>query len=121
MRKTRDLAFLARKVHQPHGKGETMNKEPSVKMALCGEYQRLLEECQCNLETWNERRTEIANSRVIKREEGDELLRLQANFARAYALLQHHSRECELCELVSQLEGAAMDGWESLSDNPQYV
>jgi hypothetical protein len=99
-----------------------MNKEPSIKMALCGEYQRLLEECQCSLEIWNQRRAEISNSRVIKREEGDELLRLQANFARAYALLRHHSRECELCELVSQLEGgAAMDGWESLSDSTQYV
>jgi len=99
-----------------------MNKEPSIKTALCGEYQRLLEECQCNLEIWNQRRAEISDSRVIKREEGDELLRLQANFARAYALLQHHSRECELCELVSQLEeGAARNGWESLSDNTQYA
>jgi hypothetical protein len=99
-----------------------MNKEPSIKTALCGEYQRLLEECQCTLVMWNERRSEISRSRVIKKEEGDELLRLQANFARAYAVLQHHSRECELCELVSQLEGgAAMNGWESLSESTQYV
>ena len=85
-----------------------MNKEPSIKTGLCGEYQRLLEECQCTLVVWNERREEISDSRVIKKEEGDELLRLQANFARAYAALQHHSQECELCELVSQLEG---DAW----------
>jgi hypothetical protein len=99
-----------------------MNKEPSIKTALCGEYQRLLEECQCNLEIWNQRRAEISDSRVIKTADGDELLRLQANFARAYALLQHHSVECELCELIAQLEGgAAMNGWESLSDNTQYV
>jgi hypothetical protein len=99
-----------------------MNKEPSIKTALCGEYQRLLEECQCHLEIWNQRRAEISSSRVIKKEEGNELLRLQANFARAYAVLQHHSRECELCELVSQLEeGAALNGWESLSNSTQYV
>jgi hypothetical protein len=99
-----------------------MNKEPSIKTALCGEYQRLLEGCQCTLEIWNERRAEVSISRRIKKEEGDELLRLQANFARAYAMLQHHSKECELCELVSQLEGgAALNGWESLSDSTQYV
>jgi hypothetical protein len=99
-----------------------MNKEPSIKTALCGEYQRLLEECQCALEIWNQRRAEISHSRFIKKEEGDELLRLQANFARAYSVLQHHWQECELCELVSQLEGGAtLNGWESLSDSTQYV
>jgi hypothetical protein len=99
-----------------------MNKEPSIKTALCGEYQRLLEECQCALEIWNQRRAEISHSRFTKREEGDELLRLQANFARAYSVLQHHWQECELCELVSQLEGGAtLNGWESLSDSTQYV
>jgi hypothetical protein len=99
-----------------------MNKEPSIKTALCGEYLRLLEECQRTLEIWNNRRAEISRSRLIKEEEGDELLRLQANFARAYAMLQHHAQECELCELVCELEGrAALNGWESLSDNSQYI
>ena len=99
-----------------------MSQQLSIKTALCGEYQRLLEECRCALEVWNERRSEISHSRLIKMEEGDELLRLQANFARAYAVLEHHSHECELCELVSQVEGGDSENrWESVPDNTQYV
>jgi hypothetical protein len=99
-----------------------MSKQLSIKTTVCSEYQRLLEECQGALEIWNKRRDEFSQSGSIKTEEGDELLRLQANFARAYAVLQHHSRDCELCDLVSRIEGRdSENSWEALSDNTQYV
>ena len=99
-----------------------MSKQLSIKTTVCSEYQRLLEECQDALEIWNKRREEVSQSGLIKTAEGDELLRLQANFARAYAVLQHHSRDCELCELVSRIEGRdSENSWDTLSDNTQYV
>jgi hypothetical protein len=103
-------------------KEKRMSKQLSIKTTVCSEYQRLLEESQGALEIWNKRRSEISQSGLIKMEEGDELLRLQANFARAYAILEHHSRDCALCELVSRIEGRdSENSWEAFSDNTQYV
>jgi hypothetical protein len=99
-----------------------MSKQLSIKTTVCSEYQRLLEESQGALEIWNKRRGEISQSGPIKTEEGDELLRLQANFARAYAVLEHHARDCALCELVSRIEGRDFENsWEAFSDNTQCV
>ena len=51
---------------------------------VCSEYQRLLEESQRALEIWNEVRAEVCQSRLNGKAAGDELLRLQAKYARAY-------------------------------------
>ncbi len=65
-----------------------MNKPLCIKTTVCSQYQRLLEECESALEIWDEHRAEVSVSRLVGREAGDELLRLQAKFARAYAVLQ---------------------------------
>jgi hypothetical protein len=99
-----------------------MNKPLCIKTTVCSEYQRLLEESQSTLEFWNERRAEISESRLIKKEEGDELLGLQAKFARAYALLQRHSQDCLLCQLVARLEGRDSENHlDAFSDRTMYV
>jgi hypothetical protein len=99
-----------------------MNKPLCIKTTVCSEYQRLLEESQSTLEFWNERRAEISESRLIKKEEGDELLGLQAKFARAYALLQRHSQDCLLCQLVARLEGRNSENHlDAFSDRTMYV
>src|SRR5712692_1165655 len=82
-----------------------MSKQLSVNTSVCSEYQRLLEESQSALEIWNEHRAEFCQFRFIGREAGDELLRLQAKYARAYTVLQNHERNCSLCQLVSRIEG----------------
>jgi hypothetical protein len=82
-----------------------MNYQISVETALCTEHQMLLAECQRALETWNEHRVEFCQFRFIGREAGDELLRLQAKYARAYTVLQNHKRNCSLCRLASRTEG----------------
>lgn len=82
-----------------------MNKQLSINTTICSEYQALLEESQRALETWNDLRAEVYNSRVVGKEAGDELLRLQAKFARAYAMLQHHAHHCLLCKLMAHIEG----------------
>ena len=82
-----------------------MSKQISVDALICNEYQRLLEESQRALEIWNAHRAEFCQFRFIGREAGDELLRLQAKYARAYTVLQNHERNCSLCQLVSKTEG----------------
>src|SRR6266404_9645743 len=81
-----------------------MNNQISVETALCAEHQMLLAECQRALESWNEHRAEFCQFRFIEREAGDELLRLQAKYARAYTMLQNHERNCPLCQFVSRIE-----------------
>lgn len=80
-----------------------MAHQQYVKMGICEEYQTLLEECEGALAIWNEHRAEVVQSRLVTQEAGDELLRLQANYARAHTLLQNHSRHCAFCRLVAGL------------------
>lgn len=82
-----------------------MRKEIAYKTAVCGEYERLLKECQANLEIWEQRRNEICDSRSSSKQAGAELLRLQANFAKSYAVLRRHVDECDLCQFVSKVGG----------------
>ncbi len=82
-----------------------MSMQLSVNATVCSEHQRLLEESQRALEIWNEHRAEFCQFRFIAREAGDELLRLQAKYARAYTMLQNHERNCSLCQLASRMEG----------------
>jgi len=99
-----------------------MNRPLSIKTAACSEYQRLLEESQSALEVWNGRRVEVRQSRLNKKEEGDELLRLQAKFARAYAVLQRHSQGCLLCQLVARIGGRDSENRaDTHSDSTLYV
>jgi hypothetical protein len=103
--KTRDLSLLADKVHEHQQRKKSMRKQQFIKTAICEKYQTLLEECQSALEKWNEHRAEVSQSRLVRKEAGDELLRLQAKYARAYTMLQNHAHNCSFCQLVARLEG----------------
>jgi hypothetical protein len=99
-----------------------MNKHHSVITTACSEYQRLLEESQRALEIWNEQRVENCRSRVSGKEAGDKLLRLQANFARAYAILHYHAQNCLHCQLVLRFGGRdSENNSDALTDNTLYV
>lgn len=99
-----------------------MNKPLCINTTICSEYQRLLEDCESALEIWDEHRAEVSVSRLAGREAGDELLRLQAKFARAYAVLQRHSQDCLLCQLASNMGGRDSENLSHvLSDNTMYV
>jgi hypothetical protein len=92
-----------------------MSKQLSVNTLICTEHQRLFEESQRVLDIWNEHRAEFCQFRFIGREAGDELLRLQAKYARAYTVLQNRERNCSLCQLVPRIEGHDS---ENSSDTP---
>ena len=82
-----------------------MSKQFFAETAVCTEQQRLFDECQKALEIWKERRAEFFQARLSRKEAGDELLRLQAKYARAYTVLQNHAHNCSLCQQVSRVEG----------------
>jgi hypothetical protein len=90
-----------------------MSKQQFVKTAICNKYQTLLEECERALAKWSEHRAEVSHPRLGGKEAGDELLRLQAKYARAYTVLQNHALNCSFCQLISRLEG---QGSENSSD-----
>ncbi len=99
-----------------------MSTQFSVETAVCTEHDRLLAECERALETWNEHRAEFSVSRLSGREAGDELLRLQTKYARAYTVLQRHEHNCLLCQLMSAIEGlASANSSEAYFDSTRYV
>jgi len=85
--------------------GEHMNAEFSYKTAVCTEYERLLSVCVQSLNSWKNRREEIASSGLKGKDVGDELLRLQADYAKAYSRLEKHEDNCALCQFVSKIGG----------------
>jgi hypothetical protein len=99
-----------------------MNNQLSVETAVCTEHQMLLAESQRALEIWNEHRAEFCQFRFMAREAGDDLLRLQAKYARAYTVLQNHERNCSLCQLASRMEGRDSESSaEALYDYEMYT
>jgi hypothetical protein len=82
-----------------------MKPEYSFKTAICTEYENLLFACQKALESWRARREQVATNGFASRKTSDELLRLQADYARAYSRLESHADKCELCRFVSKIGG----------------
>lgn len=82
-----------------------MSKQFFAETADCTEQQRLFDECQRALEIWKERRAEFFQAHLSRKEAGDELLRLQAKYARAYTVLRNHAHNCLLCQQMSRVEG----------------
>jgi hypothetical protein len=82
-----------------------MEGEFLYKTAFCSEYERLLCACVQSLNTWRNRREAIANSVLRSKEVGDELMHLQADYAKAYLRLEKHKDNCELCHFVSKISG----------------
>jgi hypothetical protein len=82
-----------------------MNQELSFKTAVCSDYERLLITCHNAMELWRNRREELSASRPVPKEAADELLRLQAAYAKAYSRVEKHNDNCELCRFVSKIGG----------------
>jgi len=98
-----------------------MSREQFVKTGICNKYRTLLEECESALAIWNERRAKISQSRLVGKEAGDELLRLQAKYARAYTTLQNHAHHCPECQLASRIDGCdSENNANTLTDSELY-
>jgi len=77
-----------------------MNQDLHMRTAACSEYQRLLRICQGALVAWKERREEIVRLGLEGKTTGDELRRLQAEYARSYNRLERHPDSCEVCRFT---------------------
>jgi hypothetical protein len=76
-----------------------MRENSQIHPAACDEYETLLLKSSAALTAWKNGRTEIRRSNRKGRSADNELRILQANFAKAYAALQAHARDCEFCQL----------------------
>jgi hypothetical protein len=82
-----------------------MDTELSFKTAVCTESERLRSLSQKALEIWRNRREEFTRFGLSGKIVADELLRLQANYAKAYSRLEKHGDDCELCLFDSKIGG----------------
>ena len=99
-----------------------MRTQLSIETAVCTDHERLFAECERALETWNEHRAEFCRSRPVRKEAGDELLRLQVKYARSYTVLQLHAHNCQLCQLLSRIAGLHSENTsDAHSDDTLYV
>jgi len=80
-----------------------MNEALRFRTAVCSDYENLLKECQRALQAWKERREEIARIGLRGKRAGDELQKLQADYARAYNRLERHPKCCAVCRFSSEL------------------
>lgn len=97
----------------------TLN-EPGMKLSICGQHDRLQERYQKALEAWATLREESWHMGLRGKELNRELLRLQSEFARSYAQLHKHSRECLVCQIGEKLPSHSFvrGGVGTLAKNP---
>lgn len=87
-----------------------MHSEGSLTTAVCGERERLRVACQVALEKWRGRREEFSASGLSGKDIAAELLRLQAEYAKAYSRLDKHEDNCEFCRFVMRMNGREYAG-----------
>ena len=80
-----------------------MSSESPIKPAACAGYEALLRRTHAALTAWKNGREEIRRSGRRGRQADNELRKLQANFAKAYAALQMHVHDCEVCLTPAQV------------------
>lgn len=97
-----------------------MNSTVAYKTAARAQYEILLRECEGALEAWDERREQIAQSHLSGKEVGDELRRLQADYAKAYTVFREHVSKCAICRffLRSSTEESEYDRYEKSQRMP---
>lgn len=88
----------------------TMNEEFSFTNVFCAEYEILLDQCQRALSEWSERSESAREAQLTGEAVGRELLRLQARFAKRYAVLEKHTHTCERCVSASEMNRFTAQG-----------
>ena len=81
-----------------------VNTDISIATSVCFEYEQLLSACERAMQDWRNGSTEITKSEELDRKAVfDELLRLQAEYARAYSRLAKHKDNCHICSFVTKM------------------
>jgi hypothetical protein len=79
-----------------------MDSQYPFRTAICTDYEKLLFACQKALETFHHQQR-LASLSCTDSDSSGELIRLEAAYARAYARLESHDENCQLCRFVSAL------------------
>lgn len=79
----------------------------AVGSAVCETYQALIDDCANARRQWNERRAEISELGLRGKGIDNELLGLQARFAKSYAMVRNHVCDCGSCQLASGADDAS--------------
>ena len=75
-------------------------EELTIGSAICSDYEKLLKESQRALVNWRERSEEASRFGLQGKSIGDELQKLQADYATAYHRLEQHGKTCILCQFT---------------------
>jgi hypothetical protein len=86
-----------------------MTSVEAVETGICETYQDLLEDCEVAREVWKQIRAVVSAQGLRGKEIDDELRRLQANFAKSYALVRNHLHDCELCQSSGRTDSHSSD------------
>jgi hypothetical protein len=83
----------------------------TVENAVCETCHALVTECETARKQWNERRAEISDFGLRGKGIDNELRCLQAKFAKSYAVVRTHVRDCERRQSARGIDDAT--GYES--------
>jgi hypothetical protein len=75
-------------------------EELALDAAICSDYENLLKDSQRALVNWRERSEEVSRFGLTGKRIGDELQKLQADYATAYHRLEQHGKTCILCQFT---------------------
>jgi predicted secreted protein len=84
---------------------EFMNSKLYFQTGFCTEYEALLHRCddaRQSCANWRDQMNAAPAIHSIDKEVADELLRLQARYAKAYARLEEHYKHCTRCQFVAK-------------------
>jgi hypothetical protein len=84
-----------------------MSRLAFIENAVCETHQGLLKDCENAQKQWNERRVEISELGLRGKGIDNELRSLQARFAKSYAMVRNHLRDCDRCQLASGADHAS--------------
>jgi hypothetical protein len=90
-----------------------MSTATAPRLVVCTEYQRLLQFCQESLTALQHQRTLLERHSLCTPQLRQEVTRLQRDYERAYAALEHHEHHCQECQYIAKVGG--MD-FESMSE-----
>jgi len=75
-------------------------EELTIDAVICSDYEGLLKQSQRALVNWRERSEEVSRFGLQGKSIGDELQKLQADYATAYHRLEQHGKICILCQFT---------------------
>jgi hypothetical protein len=90
-----------------------MSTATAPRLVVCTEYQSLLQFCQKSLTALQQQRTLLERHSIYAQRLREEVRRLQCEYERAYAVLEHHEHYCRECQYIAKVGG--MD-FESMSE-----